>query len=52
MNPIKQPSKQQVRDYMEGRQREHKPPPDQKDIRRQMGWDLIEMERKDQAGRR
>jgi hypothetical protein len=52
MNPIKQPSKEAARDYMEGRQREHKPPPDQKDIRRQMGWDLIELARKDQAGRR
>ena len=48
----KQPSKQVVRQYMEGRQREHKPPPDQKEIRRQLGWDLIELERTDQAGRR
>lgn len=48
----KQPTKQQVRHYMEGRQREHKPPPDQKEIRRQLGWDLIEMERAEQARRR
>lgn len=48
----KPPTKQQVRQYMEGRQREHKPPPDQKEIRRQLGWDLIEMERAEQARRR
>jgi hypothetical protein len=48
----KQPTKQAVRQYMEGRQREHKPPPDAKQIRRELGWDLIEQERKDQAGRR
>ena len=48
----KPPTKQQVREYMEGRQREHKPLPDQKEIRRQLGWDLIEMERAEQAGRR
>lgn len=48
----KPPTKQQVRQYMEGRQREHKPPPDPKQIRRELGWDLIEAERNDQAGRR
>lgn len=48
----KQPSKQVVRQYMEGRQREHKPPPDPKQIRRELGWDLIEAQRTDQAGRR
>lgn len=47
-----QPSKQVVRQYMEGRQREHKPPPSQKEIRRQLGWDLVEMQRAEQAGRR
>jgi len=47
----KPPTKQQVREYMDGRQREHKPPPSQKEIRRQLGWDLIEMQRTEQAGR-
>lgn len=48
----KQPSKQVVRQYMEGRQREHKPPLSAQQIRRELGWDLIEQARKDQAGRR
>lgn len=48
----KQPTKQQVRQYMEDRQREHKPLPDQNEIRRQLGWDLIEMERAERSRRR
>ena len=47
----KQPTKLQVRQYMEGREREHKPP-DPKQIRRELAWDLIEPERADQARRR
>lgn len=39
------PTKEQVRQYMEHRQTEHKPPPSREEIRRQLGWDLIEMER-------
>jgi hypothetical protein len=39
------PTKEQVRDYMERRQVEHKPPPTREEIRRQLGWDLIELER-------
>jgi hypothetical protein len=41
----KQPSKQQVRDYMQQRQREHRPPPTPDDIRRQLGWGLLRPER-------
>jgi hypothetical protein len=40
-----QPTKEQVRDYMERRQAEHKPPPTREEIRRRLGWDLIELER-------
>lgn len=40
----KRPTKQQVRQYMEGLQREDKPPPDPKQFRRELGWDLIEAE--------
>lgn len=47
-----QPSKQQVRDWQQERIKAHKPPPDPKQIRRELGWELIEAERKDQAGRR
>ena len=42
----KQPSKEQVRAYMEQRQVAHKPPPDPREIRRQLGWDLGEIQRK------
>lgn len=47
-----QPTKEQVRHWTQDRIKEHKPPPDPKQIRRELGWDLIEQERKDQAGRR
>ena len=42
-------SKQQVaRDYMERRQVEHRPPPSAQEIKRQMGWDLVEAHRAEQ----
>lgn len=40
MPPIKQPTKQQVRDYMERRREANKPPPSAKEIRRILGWHL------------
>ncbi|HEV7618511.1 MAG TPA: hypothetical protein VGO51_10465 [Burkholderiaceae bacterium] len=45
MAQFNQPTKQQVRMYMEKRAESRKPPPDMKDIRRQLGWELIEMAR-------
>jgi hypothetical protein len=47
----KQPKKEQVRDYMERRKTEHQPPPTQEEIRRQLGWELIKMERDEQRRR-
>lgn len=47
-----QPTKEQVREYMQQRQAQHSPPPSQKEINRMLGRDLIEAERKEQAGRR
>ena len=38
---IKAPSKEEVRQYMQQRQAEHKPPPDLQTIRRQLGWELL-----------
>jgi hypothetical protein len=38
--------KQKARDYMEDRQKRRTPPPSMHEIRRQLGWDLIEMSRK------
>jgi hypothetical protein len=40
MDKPKQPSKEQVRQYMDRRVHEHKPPPSAKDIRRILGWHL------------
>lgn len=34
------PTKEEVRKYMQQRQSEHRPPPDPKQIRRELGWDL------------
>jgi hypothetical protein len=41
------PTKEQVREYMERRQAQHRPPPSREEIRRQLGWELIEMEREE-----
>jgi hypothetical protein len=37
------PTKEQVREYMGRRQAEHKPPPNCKEIRRQLGWEMDEI---------
>jgi hypothetical protein len=47
-----QPTKEQIREYMQRQAAEHRPPPDMREIRRQLGWDLEEMRRTEQAGRR
>jgi hypothetical protein len=44
---IKSPTKEVVRRYMQQRQADHCPPPDMKQIRRQLGWDLLEAKRED-----
>jgi len=41
MNQQNHPSKEQVRDYLKQRQSEHSPPPDIREIRRKLGWELI-----------
>jgi hypothetical protein len=45
------PTKEQVREYMEGRQAQHQPPPSRKEIRRRLGWELVEMELDEQRRR-
>lgn len=35
------PTKEEVRQYLQQRQAEHRPPPDLQQIRRQLGWELI-----------
>ncbi len=42
---MSKPTKEDVRHYLEKRVKEHKPPPDPKQIRRELGWDLIEAHR-------
>jgi hypothetical protein len=39
------PPKEVIRKWQEERIKEHKPIPDMKQIRRELGWDLIEAER-------
>jgi len=46
MARFNQPSKQQVRLYMEQRIAARTPPPSMQEIRRNLGWKLIEMGRK------
>jgi hypothetical protein len=41
MGQQQQPSKEQIRQYMEARQAQQCPPPSMPEIRRQLGWDLI-----------
>jgi hypothetical protein len=40
MEKTKQPTKEQVRSYIETRQAERKMPPSLEEIRRQLGWHL------------
>ena len=46
------PSKEQVREYMARRQAQHQPPPSCQEIRRQLGWELVEAEREESSRRR
>ena len=45
------PTKEQVREYMMRRHAQHHPPQTQEEIRRQLGWDLIETEQAEQRQR-
>jgi hypothetical protein len=46
------PTKEQVREYMERRQAQHQPLPTREEIRRQLGWELIEKERDERRRRK
>lgn len=39
---MQKPSKEQVRHWLEKRIKERKPPPDPKQIRRELGWELAD----------
>ena len=45
------PTKEAVRVYMERRAHDDEPPSTPEEIRRQLGWDLLEAERKKQIER-
>lgn len=45
MAQSKQPSKEQVRQWLQTQIIERRPPPDAKQIRRELGWDLVKLER-------
>lgn len=42
MSQLKQPTKQDVRDWLQHEVAEHRAPPDLKQIRRELGWDLLQ----------
>ncbi|SFU56952.1 hypothetical protein [Pseudoduganella namucuonensis] len=41
MGQQKQPTKEQIRLYMQSRKSQHCPPPSIPEIRRQLGWGLV-----------
>jgi hypothetical protein len=45
MTQVTHPTQQQVREYLARRLQERTPPPAPEEIRRQLGWELIEAER-------
>lgn len=45
------PTKEQVRAWQHERVKSPKPPPDPKQIRRELGWDLVEYQRNGRFGR-
>ena len=51
MAQFSQPTKHEIRAYLKQRIESRKPPPDMKEIRRNLGWQLIEMARNGTARR-
>lgn len=45
MTQVTRPTQQQIREYMQQRALARTPPPPPAEIRRQLGWELIEAER-------
>ena len=45
MEHTKQPSKEAVRQWLQKQVEERRPPPDPKQIRRELGWEMLKMER-------
>ncbi|WP_175048123.1 hypothetical protein [Duganella vulcania] len=51
MNQNKQPSKESVRQWLQTQIAGRRPPPDAQQIRRELGWDMLKMERKERGER-
>ena len=51
MSTVTHPPKQVIREYLERRSREQKPPPSPEEIRRQLGWGLTSPDFKPSASR-
>ena len=45
MERSRQPSKELGREWLRTQIEERRPPPDAKQIRRELGWDLVKLER-------
>ncbi len=45
MEKPKQPTKETVRRWLQSEVEQRRPPPDPKQIRRELGWDLVKLER-------
>ncbi len=45
MEKPKQPTKENVRRWLRSEIEQRRPPPDPKQIRRELGWDLVKLER-------
>lgn len=41
----KQPTKEDVRQWLQNKLVERRPPPDPQQIRRELGWDMVKVER-------
>ena len=51
MTQSNHPSKHAVREYLERRSHEDKPPPTPAEIRRQLGWELLAEQKMHHCGR-
>ncbi len=51
MTQTTKPDKQQVRDWQLARTQQHTPPPSLEDVRRELGWTLIDAERRERRRR-
>jgi hypothetical protein len=51
MDHTKQPTKEAVRQWLQTQLEGRRPPPDPKQIRRELGWEMLKMERREEPSR-